>query len=152
MALLISVMLFKPGMRYPSWPALLPVAGSMAVILAGPAATANRIVFSNRVAVFVGLISYPLYLWHWPLISYAHIVRLGEPPTPQMAAALLAVAFLLAWATYRFVEHPVRFGSNRHRRTQITAVSVAALGSFGLAIWANAGLKNFSDPSRNPKT
>lgn len=65
-------------MRFPGWLALLPVAGAAAVILAGPEATVNRLVFSNRAVVFVGLISYPLYLWHWPLISYANIIRLGN--------------------------------------------------------------------------
>ena len=111
----------------------------MVVILAGPGAIPNRVVLSNRAAVFVGLISYPLYLWHWPLISYAHVIRMGKPPTLLMATALVAASFLLAWATYRFVEHPIRFGAHRHRRTQIIAACVAALGGFGLAIWINSG-------------
>ena len=145
-ALLIAATMFTPAMRFPGWFALLPVLGAMAVILAGPEATVNRIAFSNRAAVFVGLISYPLYLWHWPLISYAYIVRVGKPPTPLMAAALLAAAFLLAWATYRFVEYPIRFGANRHLRTQIVAACVAALGGCGLAVWINNGF-----PERFPR-
>ena len=59
-ALLTSVALFTPEMRFPGWPALLPVAGAAAIILAGNKATVNRNVFSNRAVVFVGLISYPL--------------------------------------------------------------------------------------------
>ena len=117
-ALLASVALFTPELRFPGWFALLPVAGAVAVILAGQDTTVNRIVFSNRAAVFVGLISYPLYLWHWPLISYAYIIRLGKPPTPLMALGLVVASFLLAWATYRFIEYPVRFGQHRHRRTR----------------------------------
>jgi peptidoglycan/LPS O-acetylase OafA/YrhL len=50
----ISVALFTAEMRFPGWLALLPVAGTVAVILAGPEATVNRIVFSNRAVVFVG--------------------------------------------------------------------------------------------------
>ena len=138
-ALLTSVALFTPGMRFPGWPALLPVAGAVAVILAGPEATVNRIVFSNRAVVFVGLISYPLYIWHWPLFSYAHVIRLGKVPTPLMATALVAASFLLAWATYRFIEYPARFGAHRRRGTQIVAVCVAALGAAGLAVWTNSG-------------
>lgn len=138
-ALLTSAALFTPGMRFPGWPALLPVAGAMAVILAGPEATANRIIFSNPAAVLVGLISYPLYLWHWPLISYAHIFRSGKPPTPLMATALVAASCLIAWVTYRFVEYPIRFGAHRHRRTQIVAACVAALAGAGLAIWTASG-------------
>jgi peptidoglycan/LPS O-acetylase OafA/YrhL len=144
-ALLISVALFTPDIRFPGWAALLPVAGAAAVILAGPDATANQLVLSNRVAVFVGLISYPLYLWHWPLLSYAHIIRLGKAPTPLMATGLVAVSILLAWATYRFVEYPVRFGAHRRRRTQIIAASVAALGACGLVTWTKSGF-----PERYP--
>jgi peptidoglycan/LPS O-acetylase OafA/YrhL len=138
-ALLTSATLFTAEMRFPGWLALLPVAGAAAVILAGPQAAVNRTVFSNRAVVFVGLISYPLYLWHWPLISYAHIIRLGKAPTPLMATALVAVSFLLAWVTYRFIEYPVRFGAHRHRRTQIVAACVAALGACGLVLWTKDG-------------
>ena len=129
-ALLTSAAFFTAEMRFPGWLALLPVAGAVAIILAGPEAAVNRVVFSNRAVVFVGLISYPLYLWHWPLISYAYVIRLGKAPTPLMATALVATSFLLAWATYRFIEYPVRFGAHRHRRTQIVAACVAVLGAW----------------------
>ncbi len=138
-ALMTSVTLFTPEMRFPGWLALLPVAGTVAILLAGPEATVNRIVLSNRVVVFVGLISYPLYLWHWPLISYAYVIRMGKPPTPLMATALVAASFLLAWATYRFIEYPARFGAYRHRVTQIVATCMAALGACGLAVWIKSG-------------
>src|SRR3954451_431602 len=137
-ALLTSASLFTPGMSFPGWPALLPVAGAAAVIVAGPEAAVNRIVFSNRAIVFVGLISYPLYIWHWPLISYAYVIRLGKAPTPLMATALVAASFLLAWVTYRFVEFPVRFG-HRYQRTQIVVACVAAVGACGLAVWTKSG-------------
>lgn len=133
-------MFFTPEIRFPGWAALLPVAGAAALILSGPDATVNRTVFSNRTAVFVGLISYPLYLWHWPLISYAYVIRMGRAPTHLMAAALVVASFLLAWATYRFVEYPVRFGVHRHRRTKIIAICVAALGACGLAVWIDSGV------------
>ena len=138
-ALLTSAAFFTAEMRFPGWLALLPVAGAVAVILAGPEAAVNRIVFSNRAVVFVGLISYPLYLWHWPLISYAYVIRLGKAPTPLMATALVATSFLLAWATYRFIEYPIRFGAHRHRRTQIVAACMAVLGACGLAVWIKNG-------------
>ena len=138
-ALLASAALFTPELRFPGWPALLPVLGAVAIILAGPEATANRVVFSSRAMVFVGLISYPLYLWHWPLISYAYILRVGKPPTALMASGFVAASFLLAWVTYRFIECPVRFGAHRHSRTQIVAASVAALGVCGLVVWTKSG-------------
>ena len=145
-ALLTSAALFTAEMRFPGWLALLPVAGAAAVILAGPEAAGNRIFFSNRAVVFVGLISYPLYLWHWPLISYAYVIRLGKAPTPLMATALVAGSFLLAWVTYRFIEYPVRFGAHRHRRTQIVAACVAVLGACGLALWTKNGFPDRFPP------
>jgi peptidoglycan/LPS O-acetylase OafA/YrhL len=138
-ALLTSVAVFTARMPFPGWLALVPVGGAMAMLAAGPEATVNRVVFSNRAAVFVGLISYPLYLWHWPLISYALIVRMEKPLTPLMAIALVASSFLLAWTTYRFIEHPIRFGAHRHRRTVIISACMAALGACGLVVWMNKG-------------
>jgi hypothetical protein len=143
--LLISAALFTPELRFPGWLALLPVAGTVAIILAGREAMVNRTILSTRAPVFVGLISYPLYLWHWPLISYAYIIRLGTTPTPLMAAGLLVVSFLLAWVTYRFIEYPVRFGAHRHRRTQIVVGGMVALGAAGLATWTMHGF-----PARFP--
>lgn len=145
-ALVTSVALFTSGMSFPGWPALLPVAGAVAVILAGHEAMANRIVFSNRAVVFVGLISYPLYIWHWPLISFAYVIRMGKPPTPLMATALVAASFLLAWATYRFIEYPIRFGAHRHRSTQIVATCMVLLGACGLAVWTKNGFPDRFPP------
>ncbi len=145
-ALLTSVALFTAKMPFPGWPALLPVAGAMAVLAAGPEATVNRAVFSHRAAVFVGLISYPLYLWHWPLISYALVVRMEKPLTPLMAVALVAASILLAWLTYRFIERPIRFGSHRRRRTMIVAACMVALGACGLVVWTNEGFPDRFPP------
>src|SRR5581483_937879 len=143
--LLISSALFTPELRFPGWLALLPVAGPAAIILARREAMVNRSMLSTRAPVFVGLISYPLYLWHWPLISYAYIIRLGKMPTPLMAAGLVVISFLLAWVTYRFIECPVRFGTHRHRRTHIVVGCMVALGAAGLATWTMHGF-----PARFP--
>ncbi|MES2247784.1 MAG: acyltransferase family protein [Pseudomonadota bacterium] len=92
---------------FPGWWALLPVLGAIACIAAGPAGCLNRYLLSNRVLVGVGLISYPLYLWHWPLLALARVVG-GGTPAPDTRAAIVGASVLLAWATYRFVERPVR--------------------------------------------
>ncbi|MDR3359018.1 MAG: hypothetical protein LBN96_09285 [Desulfovibrio sp.] len=54
---------------FPGWKAVLPVTGATLFIAAGPDAWINRVLFSNKPAVCIGLVSYPFYLWHWPLIS-----------------------------------------------------------------------------------
>ena len=57
-----------------------------------------------------------------------------------MAFGIVIASLLLAWATYRFIEGPVRFSSNRVRHTQIVAACVAVLGACGLAVWVTGGV------------
>lgn len=124
--------------QFPGWYALLPAAGAVLMIGAGPNAWFNRIVLSNRLLVWFGLISYPLYLWHWPLLSFAHIVESGTP-APLLRAGLVALAIVLAWLTWRLVERPLRFGQGRHN-VAILAGLMAALAAGGAYIWAGAGM------------
>jgi len=136
----VSVIFISKSMAFPGWVALAPVLGSVLTIQAGPAAWLNRRVLSARPMVWVGLVSYPLYLWHWPLIAFAKI-ELGETLLPQVKWALLAASFLLAWLTYRFVEGPLRFGRQRSGAIAIrlTAAAVAVL-VMGLLIVGYRGL------------
>ena len=72
----------KKTLDFPGKWALVPVLGATLIIAAGAKAWANRIILSNKVAVWFGFISFPLYLWHWPILSYGRIVYSG---TPQMS-------------------------------------------------------------------
>jgi peptidoglycan/LPS O-acetylase OafA/YrhL len=110
--ILASIVALNSETLFPGWWALLPTIGALLLISAGPLAWINRKVLANKALVFIGLISYPLYLWHWPLLSFAHIIERGAPSSSVLGCAV-AVAFLLAWATYRFVESPIRTGTNR---------------------------------------
>ncbi len=92
---------------FPGWWALLPVCGALAVIGAGKQAWFNRRVLSSHLLVGIGLISYPLYLWHYPLLSFATIL-VGKPPILEWRAALVVGSFILAWLTYVIVERPIR--------------------------------------------
>lgn len=90
----------------PGWAALLPTFGTLLLIAAGPDAVINRRVLALRPMVGIGLISYALYLWHWPLLSFARILQ--GPLSNGLAWGLLALATLLAWLTYVLVEGPIR--------------------------------------------
>lgn len=140
-----SALAFDRTMAFPGAPVALPVAGALALIVAGPRARVNRVILGNRIAVFLGLISYPLYLWHWPLISFAYIIGQGRPLKPLLAAILLAVAVLLAWLTQRFVESPLRFGRNRRRNTLLLIAGMTSIGMAGVVVWQARGF-----PSRYP--
>jgi hypothetical protein len=93
------------------WP-LIPVTGTCLVIASGAGAWLNRIVLSNRVIVGIGLISYPLYLWHWPLLSFARLLK-SETPSPDVRIAAIVASFVLAGLTYKLIETPIRFGPRR---------------------------------------
>lgn len=90
----------------PLW-LLLPTLATVLIIASGPAAYLNRSVLSNKFLVLIGLISYPLYLWHWPLLALLNLTEGGAQSFGMRIAALL-VSFFMAYITWRWVELPVR--------------------------------------------
>jgi hypothetical protein len=101
----------------------------------------NRNVLANRFLVFVGLISYPLYLWHWPLLSYADNIYALNPPYGIKFAAV-ALAMVLAWLTYEFLEKPIRYGRFKKFRQVVPAaltISMVSVGALGAATYVSSG-------------
>lgn len=105
--LALGFLLISKDRGFPGWWALMPCVGAVLLISAGPRAWLNKVVLSNKIVVWLGLISYPLYLWHWPLLSFARISE-GEAPEASIRAAVVGVSVLFAWLTYKFIETPVR--------------------------------------------
>mgnify|MGYP001061740575 CR=1 FL=1 len=95
--IVLGLFVTRSTKAFPGWWALLPVLGAVSCIAAGPNGVLNRYLLSNRLMVWVGLISYPLYLWHWPLLSYARIVQGGEPSL--YVRVVLVVAAVLSAAS-----------------------------------------------------
>src|ERR1700737_4814697 len=93
---------------FPGWWALLPVAGG-ALLLSAPAAWACRTLLASPPLVWIGLISYPLYLWHWPLLVFFSIIKFGSLSLLEREL-IVVLSALLAWLTYWLVESPLRFG------------------------------------------
>ena len=133
---------------FPGWLAILPTVGAAMIILAGQASALNRFLLSNRIFVWIGLISYPLYLWHWPLLAYARIVA-GYTPSYAAKLILLLATFILAWLTYKFIELPIR---KYKKAPTALALSMIFLAVLGLITFANDGFisreKNYSKISR----
>jgi peptidoglycan/LPS O-acetylase OafA/YrhL len=110
------------------WPGpqtVLPVLGTALVISAGPLTWVNR-ALSLRALVFIGGISYPLYLWHWPIIVFCRMVHYAS----SFAAALVPIiaAVLLAWFTRDLVESPARFGRFFGTTVRMPPIWVLACG------------------------
>jgi peptidoglycan/LPS O-acetylase OafA/YrhL len=127
-----AILLLAKRETFPGWWALLPTLGAVLVINAGPDAFINRFILSNRLVVWVGLISYPLYLWHWILLSFARITY-GTVPSASVRLMALALSMVLAWATYRFIESRCRGSKSKPLYAALLA-SMAALLALGLAI------------------
>jgi peptidoglycan/LPS O-acetylase OafA/YrhL len=122
---------------FPGWWALLPTLGT-ALIITSSGAWLNKCILSNVYVVLIGLISYPLYLWHWPLLSFA---GLSVPVLSwQLRIGLVAAAAALAWLTYRWIEQPIRRGSQFPLKIAALCVAMALLGSAGLAVFYRQGV------------
>jgi peptidoglycan/LPS O-acetylase OafA/YrhL len=128
-----SFALIKPQTLFPGWWAALPVAATFLLIMAGPAAPVNRLLLSSKPAVGVGLISYPLYLWHWPLLSYTFII-VGEKPHYLLKLALIAATFVLAFLTYRLLERPLGSYRNNARKVGVLAGGMAVMALAGIGV------------------
>jgi len=125
---------------FPGWWALPPTLGTALCIAAGPHAWLNRLLLARRPLVWIGLISFPLYLWHWPLLALARVIQ-GEELPLRVRAAGLVLALLLAIATYRFIERPLRKPQAARRwRVPVLVSGMAALGVAGLATFKAHGL------------
>ena len=134
----IALVMLSPSKVFPGWWALLPTLGTVLIIMAGMVAAFNRHVLAWRPFVFIGLISYPLYLWHWPLLSFAWQAFFNDPPR-WVSDVLVGLSFLLAWLTYKLLERPIRM--SRIARPAVALVMVAVvIGGVGYAIDLGGGL------------
>ena len=119
---------------FPGLYALLPVVGAALIILS-PNSPVNRILLSNPVAVLLGKISYPLYLWHWPLLVYLQIVRNGVPNVAEIWATVI-VAVVLSWLTFQFVERPIW---QKRNAVALASFGLIAVGIVGIVTYAASG-------------
>ena len=130
-----AIVCLSTYMQFPGWWASIPTLGSFLLIAAGSSTWVNRVLLGNRLMGFVGLISYPLYLWHWPLLSFQRIISARDIPTVDLIATL-ALAFILAWLTYRFVERPIRSNRKRLIPSMMLVAGIALIGSIGYMSYA----------------
>lgn len=110
--IVLAALLLNKQSAFPGWWALLPTIGTFLIINAGPDASLNRHVLSGKRMVWIGLLSYSLYLWHWPIISFIHIISFKKEVNPWIFIAAIFASFLLAWLSYNFFERKIRYSPN----------------------------------------
>jgi peptidoglycan/LPS O-acetylase OafA/YrhL len=125
-------------LSYPGNWALVPVIGTLLLLIAGSKAWVNRIILSNKVTVWFGLISYPLYLWHWPLLSFARIVE-SEVPSISMRLAALILSIILACLTYELIERPFRQGKYGEQKVTALLLLIFIVGVVGYNTYKRDG-------------
>lgn len=140
-ALLAAVFWVDADKNFPGFWALLPVLGAVLLISGDGKTWVNKKLFANRVVVWVGAISYPLYLWHWPIFSYARIIEGGTPSVELRLIAVLA-SIAMAWLTFEYLEKPIRFGWRFRYKTGVLILGIFCVGMLGY--FAN-GTNGFPD-------
>jgi peptidoglycan/LPS O-acetylase OafA/YrhL len=161
-AIILSISIFDKTTPTPSHFTVLPVAGTMLIILfCSPRDPVGRVLSCSPI-VGIGLISYATYLWHQPIFAFARI-RLLDEPGMWLMLSLSFLSLLLAWLTWKFVEQPVRHGKTPGLKTRpgvfafsiaglvaIAAVGVAGMSTNGLPARFSPDQIALLDPARNP--
>lgn len=145
LALIVAgVLWIRPGPEFPGWRVMAPVLGTAMVLQAGTHGDSSvHALLRLRPVVYVGLISYSLYLWHWPILVYARY-RHDLAPLEELRWPLMAAAFAISALSYHFVELPfrrpkgVRPAAGPLFRNAI--VASAMLGVVAVAVTASHGL------------
>jgi peptidoglycan/LPS O-acetylase OafA/YrhL len=132
LVILVAALAFTNRDRaFPGWWAIPPVLSAVMLIGSGPHTAIAHRLLASRPMVAIGLISYPLYLWHWPLLSYAAIAH-GEAPPVWVRTVAVVLALLLAKTTYEWVEKPLREGPLRTHAVPVLSTFMLLIGLFGV--------------------
>jgi peptidoglycan/LPS O-acetylase OafA/YrhL len=134
-----SLLVTDSNLFWPSLMTLFPIFGTLLILVSGPNASINRVLLANPLAVWFGLISYPLYLWHWPVFSFARIIEGAEPSVVIRIIAII-LSVLLAWLTFKFVERPIRHSRQEMQCTVLLAIMLLLLGTYGFGVYLRDGV------------
>lgn len=137
--IITCIAFFNKEISFPGWWALLPVFGTALLITTGMKSWIGQKILSSQILVWFGLISYPLYLWHWPLLTF---VRLLNDDVKYLKIVAVAVSILLAWVSFKYIERPMRYGNYIVSKTIFLLAAMCGLAIAGLAVYHAAGFES----------
>lgn len=146
--ILLAVFLYSSDTPFPGLYAAVPCLSTALVIHAHCSDGVPALLLNNRASIFVGRISYSLYLWHWPLIVFFRYM-VGHDLTIMNSLQVVVLSFALAYLSWRFIEQPARYGVWLSSRTVIFGLSgsaVLAAVTFGFTVQKLEGI-----PQRLPE-
>jgi len=137
----VGFVVINEARAFPGWWALLPAVGSALMIASGPQAVVNRFILSQPIFIWVGLISFPLYLWHWPLFSFARIIY-SDTPSVDVRWILVVLSVVLAALTYYLIEKPIRQSSFKRPFIIFLSLLMFCICIAGVAVHKTKGVKS----------
>lgn len=130
--IVVPVVLYSATTPFPGLAAVPPVLGAALLLHAAPGTMVGDLL-ERRALVWVGLLSYALYLWHWPVLVFARFVTL-RPLSPVESAIAVVIAMAAAWISLVLIERPLRQRTQVSDRTLLTGVAIVSLIVAGVAI------------------
>lgn len=150
--IVVSAVIYTDHTRFPGLAALVPCLGAALLIFSGAhtPAIANR-GLASRIPRSVGLISYSLYLWHWPIFVLTSYYINGEIGI-GLRLAMLAVVFMLAYLSWRYIEQPFRDRRRFGRKTifLLAGLCSAILATVGYIFYRTDGMLDRFDGKDRP--
>ena len=145
--LVVPVLTYSDRTVFPGLAAIPPCIGAAMLIVAGRDGGCQVTnLLASRPMVGIGLISYSLYLWHWPLFVFARQVTLEVDLAAPVIAMCIAASFVLAIATWQWVERPFRDRQRMTGRRLMMWVGGGALAIVGVAVAAGDGMPGRMTP------
>lgn len=139
---------FSPQTPFPGIAALSPIIGTLLIIAGGDRSWINRVILSSRPIILLGLISYPLYLYHWILLAFVRIIFAGVPATGFLGSPIIfctiALALTLSWLTYEYIERPIQKYKNS-KKVSIFLISIIFSIGFSCAIFSRLNTTTLPD-------
>lgn len=133
-----SIFSFSKNIWFPGWWALIPCIGTFLIISGNPNSHPSKFLLSNKIFIWFGKISFPLYLWHWVLLSFFYII-FPEFFNRFSRIALILISIFLSWITYKYIETFFRKNSNLFIKVSFLVTSMFLLLIFSFISFYNSG-------------